>query len=378
MLRVLHSVSNMARAGIETMLMNYYREIDRNQIQFDFLANKPVPGEYDGEIDAMGGRVFVSPGLNPLHFPQYRRVVGDLLRSNPEIRIVHAHNEAMGYYALKSAKDAGIRVRIAHAHNTRIIRDYKYPLKLVCKQLLPGAATDYWSCGRDAGIYYYGEKRWNASGFILHNAIDLSRFAFRQEVRERQRRLHGLENCFVIGHVGRFNVQKNHSRLLDIFAEIAKTVPEARLALIGTGELEQSVKEKARSLGIQDKTLFLGQMADVSEWYFAMDCFVLPSLFEGLPVVGIEAQATGLPCIFSDRVTDEVLLSPGARRVSLEADDVKWAGEIIAVRQLKTERTQGMEIARQAGYDIHTEARKLQEIYLEMAERAYSKAKPRH
>ena len=172
MLRVLHSVSNMARAGIETMLMNYYREIDRSRIQFDFLANKPVPGEYDAEIREMGGRVFVSPGLNPLRFPQYRRFMADLLHSNPEIKIVHAHNEAMGYYALKSAKDAGLPVRIAHAHNTQIIRDYKYPLKLVCKQLLPGAATDYWSCGRDAGIYYYGKKRWYASGFLLRNAID--------------------------------------------------------------------------------------------------------------------------------------------------------------------------------------------------------------
>ncbi len=142
-MRVLHSVSNMARAGIETMLMNYYREIDRDQLQFDFLANKPDPGEYDEEIRAMGGRVFVSPGLSPLHFPRYRRYVAQLLRENPDIRIVHAHNEAMGYYALQSAKDAGIRVRIAHAHNTRIIREYKYPLKMVCKLLLPGAATDY-------------------------------------------------------------------------------------------------------------------------------------------------------------------------------------------------------------------------------------------
>ena len=164
MLRVLHSVSNMARAGIETMLMNYYREMDRSRIQFDFLANKPVPGEYDEEIRSMGGRVFVSPGLNPLHFPRYRRYMAELLHENPDIRIVHAHNEAMGYYALQSAKDAGVRVRIAHAHNTRIIRDYKYPLKLACKQLLPGAATDYWSCGRDAGIYYYGKKRWNRNG----------------------------------------------------------------------------------------------------------------------------------------------------------------------------------------------------------------------
>ena len=376
MLRVLHSVSNMARAGIETMLMNYYREIDRDRIQFDFLANKPVPGEYDEEIRGMGGRVFVSPGLNPLHFPRYRRFVADLLHNDPEIRIVHAHNEAMGYYALKSAKDADIRVRIAHAHNTQIIRDYKYPLKLICKELLPGAATDYWSCGRDAGIYYYGEKRWNDSGFILRNAIDVSRFAFRQEKRERLRQLHGLEKCFVIGHVGRFNVQKNHSRLLDIFAEVTRAVPDARLALIGTGELEQPVKEKARAMGLLDKTLFLGQMGDVSEWYQAMDCFVLPSLFEGLPVVGIEAQAAGLPCFFSDRVTDEVLLSPGARRVPLQAEDAEWAREILAAWQSETERAQGMDIVRRAGYDIHTEAQKLQTIYMEMAARAYSGMQP--
>ena len=370
MLRVLHSVSNMARAGIETMLMNYYREMDRSQIQFDFLANKPVPGEYDEEIRGMGGRVFISPGLNPLHFPRYRRFMADLLRDNPDIRIVHAHNEAMGYYALQSAKDAGLPVRIAHAHNTQIIRDYKYPLKLVCKQLLPGAATDYWSCGRDAGIYYYGQKRWKASGFILRNAINVPGFGFQPDVRQRLRQEHSLQNCFVIGHVGRFNLQKNHTRLLDIFAKTLEIMPEARLALIGTGELEQSVREKARAIGVQDKTLFLGQMGNVSQWYQAMDCFVLPSLFEGLPVVGIEAQAAGLPCIFSDRVTDEVLLSPEARRVSLRADDADWAGEIAAAMRLQTDRTKGMDTVRQAGYDIHTEAQKLQARYLAMAARA--------
>jgi glycosyltransferase involved in cell wall biosynthesis len=180
----------------------------------------------------------------------------------------------------------------------------------------------------------------------------------------------------VIGHVGRFNVQKNHSRLLDVFAEIVKAVPDARLALIGVGELEQPVKEKARALGFQDKTLFLGQMADVSGWYHAMDCFVLPSLFEGLPVVGIEAQAAGLPCFFSDRVTDEVLLSPEARRISLQAEDAEWAGEIMAARHSKTDRARGADVVRRAGYDIQTEARKLQEIYLEMADRAYPGIRP--
>ena len=370
MIRVLHSVSNMARAGIETFLMNYYREMDRDQVQFDFLANKPVPGEYDDEIRSMGGKVFVSPGLNPMHFPQYKRYMADLLHNNPDIWIVHSHNGAMGYYALQSAKDAGIQVRIAHAHNTRIILDSKYPLKVVCKHLLRGAATDYWSCGRDAGIFYYGEKRWKSSGFILHNAINLPRFQFQPEVRNRLRQLHHLEDCFVIGHVGRFNLQKNHTRLLDIFAAVAKIAPEARLVLIGVGELEKSAQEKARSLGIQDKVSFLGQMANVNEWYQAMDCFVLPSLFEGLPVVGVEAQAAGLPCFFSDQVTDEILLLRDARRISLQAKDEEWAQKILAVKQAKSSREQSAEIVRQAGYDIHAEGRKLQDIYLKMAARA--------
>ena len=372
MVRVLHSVSNMARAGIETMLMNYYREMDTGLIQFDFLANKPDPGEYDQEIRDRGGRVFVSPGLNPLHYPRYRRFVSELLGGNPDIRIVHAHNEAMGYYALRSARSAGIGVRIAHAHNTRIIRDYKYPLKLVCKQLLPGVATDYWSCGRDAGIYYFGKKRWNESGFILRNAIDVSKFTFRPEVRQRLRQSHGLENCFVIGHVGRFNVQKNHSRLLDIFAKIAAAAPDARLVLIGVGELEQAAEEKVRNLALEKKVLFLGQMPNVNEWYQAMDAFVLPSLFEGLPVVGIEAQAAGLPCFFSDRVTDEVLLSPDAHRISLDASDADWAGAVLTAKQAGAGRESGADLIRRAGYDIHEEARKLRDLYLEMADRAVS------
>ena len=141
--------------------------------------------------------------------------------------------------------------------------------------------------------------------------------------------------------------------------------------LIGVGELEQSVQEKTRNMGLSNKVLFLGQMADVSGWYHAMDCFVLPSLFEGLPVVGIEAQAAGLPCFFSDRVTDEVLLSPQARRVPLGAEDAAWAAEILTAKHTQTVRMRGTEIVRDAGYDIHTEARKLQERYLEMAERAY-------
>ena len=173
-----------------------------------------------------------------------------------------------------------------------------------------------------------------------------------------------------MGHVGRFNLQKNHTRLLDIFATVAKAAPEARLALIGVGELEQATREKAKALGIADKVLFLGQMANVNEWYQAMDCFVLPSLFEGLPVVGVEAQAAGLPCFFSDKVTDEILLSSAARRVSLAENNEAWAQSILSARQASADRAQGEAIVRQAGYDIHTEGQKLQTLYLKMAGRA--------
>lgn len=162
MIRVLHSVSNMDRGGIETMLMNYYRHIDREKVQFDFIVNKQKPGDYDDEIRRLGGHIYQSPGLNPLHYPAYLRFVQQTVAADPRIRILHAHNEAMGLYALKGAEKAGLQVRIAHAHNIWIVRDYKWPLKMFCKQLLPGAATHLWACGRDAGIYYFAKRTGSA------------------------------------------------------------------------------------------------------------------------------------------------------------------------------------------------------------------------
>jgi hypothetical protein len=171
MIRVLHSVSNMDRGGIETMLMNYYRHIDREKVQFDFIVNKKKPGDYDDEIRRLGGHIYQSPGLDPLHYPAYLRFVQQTVAADPRIRILHAHNEAMGLYALKGAEKAGLQVRIAHAHNIWIVRDYKWPLKMFCKQLLPGAATHLWACGRDAGIYYFGKADWERRGQIIPNAI---------------------------------------------------------------------------------------------------------------------------------------------------------------------------------------------------------------
>lgn len=369
MIRILQSVSNMDRAGLETMLMNYYRHIDRTKVQFDFIVNKPKPGNYDEEIKHMGGRIFLSPGLSPLRYPKYLRFVKEIVEKDDRIKIVHAHNEAMGFYALSGAKKAGVKVRIAHAHNTQIIRDYKWPLKMVCKRLLPLAATDLWSCGRDAGIYYFGKKRWEERGVIIRNAIETEKFAFNTAVRDEMRKKYDLKGKKVLGHVGRFNLQKNHDRLLDIFAAYQKRNPESMLVLVGEGELESEVREKTEKLGLANKVIFAGLQKNVNEWYQMMDVFLLPSLFEGLPVVGVEAQAAGLPCIFSDRVTDEIALSDQVMRLSLDAENEKWAEAIEYLIKNKKDRKQGAGLVRKAGYDIATEAERLQNLYLSMSER---------
>ena len=237
MIHILQSVSNMDRGGIESMLMNYYRHLDRTRFQFDFLVNKKKPGFFDDEIRALGGRIFQSPGVAPQSYPAYLRSMQQLLAQHPEIKVLHAHNEAMQLFALEGAKKAGLPVRIAHAHNTRLPKDAKLPIKWFCKQFIPGAATDYWACGREAGIYYFGQSAWDARGVTLRNAIDLDRFGYRPQVRAKLRAEYGLNDKLVVGCVARLMAQKNHTRLLDIFAALKKVRPDSCLLLVGEGEL---------------------------------------------------------------------------------------------------------------------------------------------
>lgn len=202
MIHILQSVSNMDRGGIESMLMNYYRHLDRTRFQFDFLVNKKKPGFFDDEIRALGGRIFQSPGVAPQSYPAYLRSMQQLLAQHPEIKVLHAHN-------------------------TRLPKDAKLPIKWFCKQFIPGAATDYWACGREAGIYYFGQSAWDARGVTLRNAIDLDRFGYRPEVRAKLRAEYGLNDKLVVGCVARLMAQKNHTRLLDIFAALKKVRPDS-------------------------------------------------------------------------------------------------------------------------------------------------------
>ena len=189
MIRVLHSVSNMDRAGLETMLMNYYRHIDRERIQFDFLANKPKPGAYEEEVRSMGGRIFVSPGFNPLKIPKYRKFMKQLFAENPEIKIVHAHNGALAYYALREAQRNHISHRIAHSHNSKINFDLKWPIKQYCRSHMKNASTDFWGCGELAVEFYFGKEiAKNKKYTLIRNAIEEERFLYKEEIREKLRR----------------------------------------------------------------------------------------------------------------------------------------------------------------------------------------------
>ena len=367
MIRILHSVSNMDRAGIETMLMNYYRHIDRDKVQFDFLCNKTKPGAYDSEIESMGGRIFHTPGLNPIKYPKYLSYMKDLFNKYPEYRIVEAHNGALGVYALHAAKLNNIPNRIFHAHGASITRDWKLPIKLFCKSRLKFNFNYRYSCGIAAAECYFGKEAAIKDDFeLIPNAIEVEKFLFNKEVRKNIRKKYDLENKHVIGHVGRFMAQKNHTFLLDVFAEYLKIDQDAILVLLGDGELMDAMKLKVKHLELENKVIFVGNVGNANEWYSAFDLFVLPSIWEGLPVVGVEAQASDLPCIFSTDITKEISLSDKAKFLALDSGIDEWVNSFkVGIRN--TERRDNSELLRSKNYDIKIEAIKLQNKYLEMA-----------
>lgn len=362
MIRILHSVSNMDRAGIETMLMNFYRHMDRDLIQFDFLANKPAPGDYDEEIRSLGGRIFVSPGYKS--YPRYLRFMTQLFEKHPEYQIIHTHNGALMLYVLESAKKNGIPIRIAHAHATEIPVGLKNEVKKLIRPMIKYAATDYWGCSDAAGRFYFSEKRWNKANELIHNAINVENFTFNEANRRRIRAQYGFGDQFVIGHVGRLMAQKNQKKLLDVFAEVHRRNPHTQLVIIGTGELENKLRQQTRELGIEDSVTFTGVLGNVNEWYSVFDAFVMTSLYEGLPVVAIEAQAADLPCILTDTITPEVKITKNVQFLGLHDQPLKWANAILEKKPAK--RVSRGEELRKAGYDIRSEAKRMQELYLKM------------
>lgn len=372
MIRILHSVSNMDRAGIETMLMNYYRNIDRNKIQFDFLCNKKDIGAYEEEIKLLGGRIFRTPGLNPLKFPQYVKYMDMLFNEHPEYKIVQGHNGAFAVYSLFCAQKNNIPIRIFHGHNSSLHNsalcfDLKYPLKVFCKRKILRVANKYWACGHSAAKFYFGDEIFDNRDYtVINNAIDLDKFSYNNVVREKIRKEFNIDGKDIIGHVGRFNVVKNHTFIVDVFNVYQEKNPNAMLVMIGDGEQKETIKEKVHSLNLDSKVLFVDNIPNVYEWYQAFDLFLMPSHNEGLPVVGIEAQAAGLPCVFSSGVPSEIAVTGNCRFISLSEPCSTWVKTVDSMISRKNSRIKVDDVITNAGYNIKNEAKQLEKMYFDL------------
>lgn len=318
-------MGKMVGGGVEQVVMNYYRHIDRFRVQFDFLVDSDSTLVPKDEIESLGGRVFEIPPYQ--HQVAYQRELVRIFRRG-RWQIVHSHVNALSVFPLRAAKRAGVPVRVAHSHSTAGKGEHaRNAIKAVLRRFSKMYPTDLAACGTYAGEWLFGK---GADFTVFPNAVELGSFAFDPSVREVVRRELGVpEGALAIGHLGRFVTQKNHSFLLRAFAGAREGRPDAVLLLAGEGPLLGEAESLAGSLGLGSSVRFLGRREDAGRIYQAFDAFALPSLYEGFCVVGVEAQAAGLPCLFSDAVSREVGLSPDARFLPLE--EGAWADALASV-----------------------------------------------
>lgn len=358
-IRVLQIVTYMPKCGLETMIMNYYRHINRSKIQFDFLEHRQESTGYDWEIESLGGRIFRLPKINPFSL-EYRRKLDLFFKEHKEYKIVHCHMNFMSGLPLLYAEKNRIPVRIAHIHSTNMICDIKYPIRLYYRKKMIDSATDFFACGEAAGKWAYGTKDF----IIMKNAVDRKKFQFSEENRMLIRKKLKLSDQLVIGHVGRFAYPKNHLFIIDIFKYIVKMDNQSVLLLVGDGELKEKIYDKVKREGLEKNVIFYGSANNVGQIMAAMDVFLLPSLYEGLPVTLVEAQYAGLQCFISDKVPRESILADRVCQLNLDMPAEKWA-EII-MNKANYPRDEKEEVINGIGYDIEENVRWLEEEYSSM------------
>ena len=358
--RVLHIVNNkMGYGGIETLLMNIYRNIDTTKIQFDFAVTSREPGEYDKEIIKRGGRIFYIPSRRE-SLKNYEKNWDDFFyKYQKEFNAIHMHVSSLtDITPLKIAKKYNIKNRFIHSHNTYQKGIIHNILNKIHRLNVNKYATKLFACSSEAGRYCFG----NRSFGIIKNGINTDLYKYSLEKRIQVKKEIGFkENETSLVHVGRFMEQKNHTFLIDVFYELLKKDNNFVLYLIGDGELKRKIENKVKYLNIEDKVKFLGLRNDVNLILQGMDIFLLPSLHEGLPVVGIEAQASGLECIMSENISKEVKITNLVH--FLPINDVKeWVDLILDKKNYVRKDVQEKII--QQGYDIKQTTKKLEKLYI--------------
>lgn len=363
-IRVAIIVAKMNSGGKKNLIMEYYRHIDRNKVQFDFICDldsQAIPKE---EIESMGGKVYL--------IAPYQKIFKNMLDMKRIFKknkypIVHAYNSTMNLFPMFVAKQCGIPVRISESLSMAHESDWKTILKKMLRPMSKCFANYYMSCGEDCGRWQFGDKLFNAGKVdVFKTAINTEFNAYNPEIRKKTRKQFGWEDNIVIGHIGRFTAQKNSVRMIEIFGAIAKKEPKALLCLIGDGELKEDMRNKIEELGIKEQVDYLGRREDIQQFYNAMDCFILPSLYEGLPVVGLEAESCGLPMFFSTEITREANVCELGHFISLNESCDFWADEILNACKCNMPIRRGhTKEVKDAGFDSESEALRMQQYYLD-------------
>ena len=361
-IKVLYVYGDTLRlGGIEQVMLSYFRGMDRNIVHIDFALQGNEEGIYDKEILNAGSQVFhlPKPGKHPICF--HAELVRLIKKGG--YRIVHGHCDAMNCRIMRIAKFSGVPVRIAHSHNTEHIlksptRHWFYER---CRRQVGRYATERWACSDAAGKWLFGSYPYQ----VIPNAIDLDKFAFSPEKRDALRSRFGISGDeIVLGHVGRFHAQKNHAFLVDLLAELTRNGGRYRMLLVGSGDMMESIQDMAIVRGVRDRIIFAGGVKEPEDYYNAMDLFLLPSLFEGYPLVLPEAEANGLRCLVSDRVTHEYGVEDRVRFLPLEK--TAWQREIETYPSL--ERRDVREELRRSGLEIRDVVQAVQREYVRLAQ----------
>ncbi|MBL4970371.1 glycosyltransferase family 1 protein [Bacillus halotolerans] len=368
--RVLHVLSGMNRGGAETMVMNLYRKMDRSKVQFDFLTYRNDPCAYDEEILSLGGRLFYVPSIgqsNPLTFVKNVR---NTIKENGPFSAVHAHTDFQTGFIALAARLAGVQVRVCHSHNTSWKTGFNWKDRLqlmVFRRLILAYATELCACGEDAGRFLFGRSNMERKRVhLLPNGIDLDLFSPAGQAADDEKKARGIASeRLIIGHVARFHEVKNHAFLLKLAVHLKKRGVRFQMVLAGDGPLREQMEEEARRLNLLSDVLFLGTEEHIHELMRTFDVFVMPSLYEGLPVVLVEAQASGLPCIISDTITEKVDTGLGlVKRVSLSKPMDIWAETIVrAAAAGRPKRELVKDTLAKLGYDARRNVGALMNLY---------------
>lgn len=347
--------------GIGRLLVDYSKRL-KDKIEVEFLITHYENGIFEKCLIDMGFKVYRIYKELPLK--EKEKVITKILNDN-NYDVIHIHGSC-DYQLLKCAKKKGIKVRIVHSHNSieRNKKNFVYELsRKVYREIKNNMLiTEFWACGKDAAISSWGLQKYEQGKVhIMKNAINIEEFKFSKEKRDKIRKELDLEDKFIVGNVGRLTTQKNHEFLINVFNSVKEIRDDALLLIIGSGDLESQLKMQVKKLGLQEKVRFLGARNDVSEILNAMDVFVLTSIYEGLPVVMIEAQANGLNCIVSDCITKECNIMKGNKYLSLEDNYFEWAEYICNARNYN--RLDSIELISKAGYDVNEESKKLVKYY---------------